>query len=102
MYICNDCGCVFEKPKPYTKILSVGLAHFEGCPECGEDDYEETNKRCPFTNEFIHPSKDLSDKAKELILDDLNAVLACHVGVYHANKKDVFITVVEEWLDEIL
>ena len=90
MYICNDCGCVFESPRKYTKNLSVGLCHFEGCPDCGKDDYEETNKKCPFTDEFIHPSKDLSDNAKRLILDDLNAILACHVGAYREKKKAAF------------
>jgi len=102
MYICNDCGCVFEKPRQYTKNLSVGLCHFEGCPNCEKDDFEETNKKCPFTGKYIHPSEDLSENAKQLIWDDLEAVLAVHVGTYHGNKKEVFATVVEQWLEAIL
>lgn len=102
MYICNDCGCVFEKPRQYTKNLSVGLCHFEGCPNCESDDYEETNKRCPFTNEVIHPSKDLSDGAKQRIMDDLTAVLDNHCGAWKSKQKDVFLQVVEEWFEVVL
>jgi len=102
MYICNDCGEVFDEPKEYTVNLSCGSSRYSGCPSCGKDDFEETNKKCPFTGKYIHPSKDLSDTARQLIIDDLNAVLASHVGTYHENKKEVFATVVEEWLEAIL
>ncbi len=41
MYICLDCGCVFEKAKPYRE------PHGEvtyGCPKCDGFDYTEADR----------------------------------------------------------
>lgn len=102
MYICNDCGATFTEPRNCTKTLSVGLCHYTGCPSCEGDDFEKTEKKCPFTDEYIHPSKDLSDGAKQRITDDLTAVLENHCGAWKSKQKEVFLQVVEEWLEAAL
>lgn len=44
MYICRDCGTIFEEPKHYSETHGLDNPPYEeysGCPECGGD-YNET------------------------------------------------------------
>ena len=97
MYICNDCGTVFEEPKHQHFVFGLNHRRDELCPNCFNDDFEVTEKQCPFTGEFIRSSQDLSDSARKAITDDLNKVL----DTYGQTDRDVTISVIAEWIENV-
>ena len=55
MYICLDCGCIFENPRKYVETHGLDLPPYEewnGCPWCGGA-YAETFK-CDLCNDWIN------------------------------------------------
>lgn len=99
MYICNDCGAVFDNPK--TQHMVFGLNHRRDnlCPSCFNDDFEITHKTCPFTGDFIRSSQDLSDSARKTITDELNALLDHFSGT--DEQRDIAINVIAEWIENV-
>lgn len=65
MWICNDCGAVFEKDEnsTYNEYHSYGDGYaaetWSCCPDCKENDIEEAFL-CPRCDEYVAESK-LSD-----------------------------------------
>ena len=54
MYICLDCGCIFDEPKHWTETHNLDSPPYEewsGCPSCGGD-YAETF-RCDECGDWI-------------------------------------------------
>lgn len=54
MYVCLDCGCVFEEPESYCEKHGLDYGPYEewdGCPSCGGS-YTETY-RCDCCGEWI-------------------------------------------------
>ena len=54
MFVCLDCGCIFEEPVRHTEThgFTDGLYEtWDGCPKCGGA-FVET-KRCDNCNEYI-------------------------------------------------
>ena len=54
MFVCLDCGHVFEWPEDYTETHGLDTPpyeHFSGCPVCGGD-YVET-VQCDWCGEYI-------------------------------------------------
>ena len=59
MYICLDCGKIFDEPTTYTEDMTPGgvfegdsfIQHYTGCPNC-EGAYEEA-KECDNCTEII-------------------------------------------------
>ena len=54
MWICNDCGAVFENPDEYYEH-DTGY-HGMDCPHCGSDDIDEA-KRCAECDECVNEEK---------------------------------------------
>ena len=62
MYICKDCGAVFEEPykwrddpSPAGVSLSSGYYEYWECPSCGSEDVDEA-ERCEVCGEYIAES----------------------------------------------
>lgn len=51
MWICNDCGTVFENPREYYEH-DTGY-HGMDCPHCGSDDIDEA-ERCAECDEWVN------------------------------------------------
>lgn len=54
MYICNNCGILFETPTQYTETHGIETPPYEvwnGCPECGGS-YTKTFE-CDVCGEYI-------------------------------------------------
>ena len=54
MFICTDCGCIFERPKVVTERHGLGEPPYEKleiCPECGGAFVPV--KRCNYCGEVI-------------------------------------------------
>lgn len=51
MWICNDCGAVFENPREYYEH-DTGYHGME-CPHCGSDDIDEA-ERCAECDEWVN------------------------------------------------
>ena len=51
MWICNDCGAVFENPDEYYEH-DTGY-HGMDCPHCGSDDIDEA-ERCSECDEWVN------------------------------------------------
>ena len=51
MWICNDCGAVFENPREYYEH-DTGYYGMD-CPHCGSDDIDEA-KRCSECDEWVN------------------------------------------------
>lgn len=54
MFICLDCGCVFDEPKYWIETHGLGSPPYEewdGCPSCGGA-YAETYK-CDGCNDWL-------------------------------------------------
>lgn len=99
MYICNDCGSVFDKPEH--RILINGIMHETEpiCPNCKNDDFEVTEKHCPFSGGYIKESQDVSEGAKQAILADLIKVRDnyCH----DSEQQAAFDVLTAEWLETL-
>ena len=59
MYICKDCGAVFEEPNvwrddpsPAGVALPSGYYEYWECPKCGSEDIDEA-KQCEVCGEYI-------------------------------------------------
>jgi rubrerythrin len=56
MYICNNCGEVFDTPETYEEHHPYGTGYasekWSVCPNCGEPDYDEA-KQCERCGEFV-------------------------------------------------
>ena len=56
MYICNNCGETFEKPKIYEEHHPYGMGtateYFAECPYCGEGDFDEA-RMCDRCGEWV-------------------------------------------------
>lgn len=65
MYICNECGLVFNNPKqysedrtPYGGSSEPGFTeHYKGCPSCGGN-YDEAMQCVRCDNEYISVESD--------------------------------------------
>lgn len=81
MYICNECGLVFNSPKkysedctPYGGPVEPGFSHtYSGCPSC-EGSYDEATECVRCNNEYI--SIESSYPFCKGCQDDLATVLA--------------------------
>lgn len=76
MFICKDCGAVFEEPdvtyddpSPSGVALPSGAYEYEFCPECGSDDIEVADE-CASCGEYII-GKTLCDDCKSWLVDRL-------------------------------
>lgn len=55
MYICDECSCIFEKPKALVERHGFDQPPFEKryvCPKCGSGNYTHT-ERCMVCNQLI-------------------------------------------------
>lgn len=63
MFICLDCGEIFEKPKIFTETHGLGSPPYEelyGCPLCGGS-YAETYK-CDVCGKYVEDEYITTDK----------------------------------------
>ena len=56
MYICNNCGEVFETPDTYKEHHPYGMTtaseEWAVCPSCGDNDFSEA-KQCMLCGEYV-------------------------------------------------
>ena len=70
MFICLDCGEIFEKPKIFTENHGLGSPPYEelyGCPLCGGS-YAETYK-CDVCGKYVEDEYLTTDKG-DIICDN--------------------------------
>ena len=70
MFICLDCGEIFEKPKIFTETHGLGSTPYEelyGCPLCGGS-YAETY-RCDVCGKYVEDEYITTDKG-DIICDN--------------------------------
>ena len=85
MYICRDCGELFEHPvthyddpSPYGVSLPSGSYEYYECPECGSDDITEAEE-CPCCGNHYDGQKVLCDNC----MASLGAELHHLSGLFH-------------------
>lgn len=74
MYICLDCGCIFENPRKYTETHGLDSPPYEewnGCPYCGGF-YTETY-RCDLCGKYIEDEYITTDRG-DIICDNCYTV----------------------------
>lgn len=99
MYICKDCGEVFdtpytetEDPSPSGISLPPGHYTYEFCPHCGGDDIAEA-KRCPQCGEWMPEDEDICGDCEMFIdnmIEDDISVMESLYGLDHETAKDIF------------
>lgn len=90
MYICKDCGAVFEEPgivyddpSPAGVALPSGSYAYEECPDCGGDDFEEA-RHCDRCDEYYLGDKILCDSCMEELGIELREIK----GRFHMTQDD--------------
>lgn len=90
MYICKDCGALFEEPavwyddpSPAGVGLPSGSYEYCECPECGSDDFEEANE-CPRCDCHYLGDKILCDDCMEELGIELREIK----GRFHMTQDD--------------
>lgn len=74
MFICLECGTIFEEPKIFTETHGLDSPPYEkfyGCPRCGCS-YAETYK-CDICGKYIEDEYIITDKG-DIICDSCYAV----------------------------
>ena len=83
MWICNDCGAVFENPREYYE-LDTGY-HGADCPHCGSDDIDEA-KRCAECDEWVNENTIVNGLCPACIVKHANDYET--VKAYGADRKE--------------
>ena len=94
MWICNDCGAVFDEPEDYYEH-DTGY-HEIDCPHCGSDDIDEA-KRCAECDEWAN-EKNL---VNGLTLSGKNCVNYVSLGVNSLNCSVVAVVRVKNCINSV-
>ena len=72
MYICHNCGAVFDTPDTYEEHHPYGMGYarerWSVCPSCGDTDFDEA-KECSRCGEYFAELED--DGLCELCWDEM-------------------------------
>ena len=83
MWICNDCGAVFENPREYYEH-DTGY-HGADCPHCGSDNIDEA-ERCAECDEWVNEKNLINGLCPACIVKHANDYET--VKAYGADRKE--------------
>lgn len=90
MYICKDCGCVFDEAYSYEERHPYGdtyaSEYFSCCPACGGD-YDEA-VRCADCGEWVSEEELHSELCEECFLERRKEIANAIMGLFTKNQFD--------------
>lgn len=100
MFICTDCGCVFDEPATYGESHPYGEGYavetLACCPNCGEG-FEEA-VQCKYCGEYFSKD-DLNNGICDECLDDLHNLVAD--AITNIISEDLYEYIPDEFFDNI-